>query len=61
MALEGMADVLRAPNQLCYFVRFFVFESYFLKLILYIMLLLPSLMIVNNFWTSEQRLLTMNW
>ena len=54
MAEEGMADVLLAPTKLYYFVLF-------LQLILYIMLMLPSLMTEKSFWKTEQRLLTLNW
>ena len=54
-----MADVLHSPNQLCNLVIFLVFcVTYFFELIVYIMLLLPSVMTKNNFWTPEKRLLT---
>ena len=64
MAPKRMADVLHAPNLLCYFLCYiFLHCLYLFKciIILYIMLLLLSLMTENNFWTSEQWLLTTNW
>ena len=63
MAPKNTAEVLHSANQLCNFVIFCVFcvTYYYFLLIVYIMLLLPSLMTENSFWTSETRLLTADW
>jgi hypothetical protein len=57
MVPEKKDDVL-CPQPIVFFC---VVWNLFLKLILYIMLALPSLMNKNNFWTSGLRLLTTDW